>query len=148
MHFPQSLPNKQAYFGVDAQIVTHWHTYGIVEVSLVAHWVARGLEVKSDLMLRSGCTLPVPPFLGMSIGVFSPRTSGKPHIYLFMLFMPFLLVASKKSKFLTSTACLGNAIPCTFPMLFLLFYNCTYFCTQSIGIWPTTCESVCTWGQH
>src|SRR6266850_6866268 len=51
-------------------------------------------------------------------------TSGKPRVCLFML---FLLVASKKSKFLKSITCLGKAIPCTFYILFFPFYKSTYF---------------------
>src|SRR6266850_7822370 len=57
--------------------------------------------------------------------------SGKPHVYLFMLFLLFLLVASKKSKFLKSITCLGKAIPCTFYILFFfLFTNQPIFCAN------------------
>ena len=72
-------------------------------------------------------------------------TSGKPCVYFFMLFLLFLLVTSKKSKFLKSITCLGKAIPCpifcanwTACHIYFSFINytfCTFFtfstCTQS-----------------
>ena len=64
-------------------------------------------------------------------------TSGKPCVYLFMLFVLFLLVASKKSKFSKSTACLGKAIPCTFYILFFSFLQSNMIFVQ-IGLYITS----------
>src|SRR6267142_5371459 len=61
-------------------------------------------------------------------------TSGKPCVYLFML---FLLVTSKKSKFLKSITCLGKAIPCTFYILFFSFLQINLFFVQ-IGLHVTS----------
>jgi len=58
---------------------------------------------------------------GEGAKIASRHSSGKPHVYLFMLFLLFLLMASKKSKFLKSITCLGKAIPCTFYILFFSF---------------------------